>query len=257
MMDAFSPLRVRPIPARIQTLYDGVQVAFLNNGERDPGYASTLELMQLTERNGLHSVFNFMGSLGGVKFDHGYDPRESPYRDLIEAVMQRGHEVGFHPGYSTYLNDEQFQIEKERVVSAAGSRVGSGRQHYLRFRVPDTWRTWEANGFTYDSTLCYADLHGFRTGTCYDYPPFDVEQNRQMNLLERPLIVMDGTLRTYQGLTPAQGHDEVLKLARRCRDAGGNFTLLWHSDSLPTYELGWVVMYRSVLPELARLWSES
>jgi len=56
---------------------------------------------------------------------------------------------------------------------------------------------------------------------CLPSRPFDVEVDRELAVTEIPLIVMDGTLRQYRGLTPAEGEALILALADRCRRVGG------------------------------------
>jgi hypothetical protein len=47
----------------------------------------------------------------------------------------------------------------QRVAEAAGVRQDEwgGRQHFLRWATPDTWRDWEAAGLSHDSTLAYSE----------------------------------------------------------------------------------------------------
>ncbi len=66
-----------------------------------------------------------------------------------------------------------------------------GRQHYLRWNAPATWRNYAEAGLDYDTTLSYADHAGFRCGTCHPFPVFDVERNTALDLLEYPLIVRE------------------------------------------------------------------
>src|SRR5213079_764648 len=97
-----------------------------------------------------------------------------------------------------------------RLDAVIGGNVVGGRQHYLRFRVPETWREWEAAGLRYDSTMTFAGHEGFRCGTSHAYRPFDLEEDRELMIEELPLVVMDGTLRLYRGLTAAEAMDSVL-----------------------------------------------
>ena len=183
-------------------------------------------------------------------FDSGYDPRAGQVQRFVDELYQRGHEAGFHPGYATLDDPDRFREEKQRMDEALGHKHYGGRQHYLRFRVPDTWRMWEASGLSYDSTLSYADHEGFRCGTCYPYHPFDLEHDRLLKLLEIPLIVMDGTLKQYRGLTPKEGEEKAVILAERCKKVNGLLTFLGHNTSLQG-DLGpWAKMYGRVLSRL-------
>lgn len=63
-----------------------------------------------------------------------------------------------HPSYQASFDAEVWQQEFARLCAATnGIPITGGRQHYLRFRAPDTWRMWEKAGLAYDSTLSYAD----------------------------------------------------------------------------------------------------
>jgi hypothetical protein len=224
-----------------RVMYEYVRT--LANPKRDPYYAAFRDLMAVSEENGTRSTFHFMASEGGP-FDVGYDPRKPPYRDMMLEAIARGHSVGFHPGYSTYLDADRFYEERARLAEVVGRSTFGGRQHYLRFRAPDTWRLWEAAGMSYDSTVGYADHVGFRCGTCHPFHPFDLSQDRQLDLWERPLVVMDTTLRARYRSSPGIAERLVLQLARRCCEVRGEFTLLWHNSvrhqdwrpSAPTYQ---------------------
>jgi hypothetical protein len=233
-----------------QALYSTLAGIF--TPERDPYLQGIYDLASLSEQHGLESAFYFMATDPGPN-DIGYDPASEPVHNCIEKLLQRGHEIGFHPGYSTLDDPQRFMVEKSRMDALLSHRRYGGRQHYLRFRTPDTWRQWEAAALAYDSTLSYADHEGFRCGTCYPYHPFDLEQDRQLDLVEIPLIVMDGTLKNYRGLTPAEGEERIMILAQRCHRVKGVFSLLWHNTSLQGEWEPWAAMYRRVLPRLAAM----
>ena len=106
-----------------------------------------------------------------------------------------------------------------------------GRQHYLRWANPETWRNWEAAGLAYDTTLAYPELVGFRTGTCHPYRVFDLQERRPLDLREMPFQVMDGTLLTAMALAPDAALAAVLDIAGQCRRYGGCLGILWHNNT--------------------------
>jgi len=214
--------------------------------------ASIYQLAELSEAYGLRSAFNFQAARSTV-YDRGYALTSPLIQECIKVLRESGHEIGFHPGYHTFADSARFAQEKTRLERSLGHPVAGGRQHFLRFDVPDTWRIWEEAGLEYDSTLGFADYEGFRCGTCHPFNPFDLQQNRVMDLLELPLLVMDGSLYQYRSLTPEQGQAIILKLAQRCYQVGGTFTLLWHNTSLEGEWQPWFAMYQSVLPLLAAM----
>ena len=211
------------------------------------------ELATLSEHYGLESAFYLMAATPS-NFDNGYDPTATVVRKCVDQLRHRGHEIGFHPGFYTADDCERFMMEKERMDLLLGKVPYGGRQHFLRFRVPQTWRCWEKARMRYDSTVGFAEVIGFRAGTCHPYNPFDMQEDREMTILEKPLIVMDTTLNHYLQLTHEQSLAEVARFARICRAVEGDFVLLWHNYS--TGFLDWhpcSQIYRRLVAMLAEL----
>jgi hypothetical protein len=190
-------------------------------------------IMDQSEKTGIKSSFNIMSG-GRTPMDFYY-PIESPdILSLLEKVIDRGHEIGFHPSYKTATDGNLWQKEFERLKAfAKGHDIQGGRQHFLQFQVPITWRYWSENGLEYDSTLSFADHAGFRCGTCYEYPVFDLLRRRKLPLKERPLIVMDRTVidKPYMNLgsTP-DALNFMMDLKKQCMQYDGDFVVLWHNQ---------------------------
>lgn len=116
--------------------------------------------------------------------------------------------------------------------------INFGRQHFLRFEVPTTWQVWEDNNMKWDSTLSYADREGFRCGVCYDFPVFNIFTRKKLKLYEKPLIVMDGSFKTYQKTISKQDMiDNLVILQNKVRKYNGTFVFLWHNSSFNTATL--------------------
>jgi hypothetical protein len=165
---------------------------------------------------------------------------------MLERVHERGHGIGFHPSYDTFVDEGLWEHEKHRLSTVSPQRVSVGRQHYLRFQAPDTWQLWENHGMDWDSTVGYADYEGFRCGTCYDYRVFNFRTRRTLRLRELPLIAMDATLARYRGLAAPQCRAQLNKLVNEVRKHRGTFVLLWHNSNLTAAEWG---SYRDVYRE--------
>lgn len=112
-------------------------------------------------------------------------------------------------------------------------------EQYLRFATPTTWQIWEDYGLEWDTTLSYADHVGFRCGTCFDFPVFNIKTKQQLKLREKPLIVMEATLlhEKYQKLSNENFITKIQYLMNKCKKYKGNFVLLWHNSSLYTNKL--------------------
>ena len=198
-------------------------------------------ILDTSEHHGLKSTFYFMAGRTDQRYDGDYYLEAPPIQALLREIHDRGHEIGLHPSYHTWRDADQISAELARLRHAA-ERLGirqdewGGRQHYPRFRAPETWRHYEAAGLAYDATLTFADRVGFRCGTCYEFTPFDLEERRPLCLLERPLVVMEDSLleACYMGLPPDRARELIARLARTCRAFAGTFSLLWHNSQLAT-----------------------
>lgn len=194
-------------------------------------------LMRESEALGLRSAFYFMAGNTAGAIDGNYRLDEPWVRPLLREIHGRGHEIGLHPSYNTYQDPEALRSEFQKLRAACAlaaveqERLG-GRQHYLRWRNPETWQNWEDAGLDYDSTVSFADHPGFRAGTCYEYPVFNLTSRRRLKLRERPLIVMEAALLEYQRLTLDEAAEEIIRLSAIVRRFGGDMTLLWHNDRL-------------------------
>jgi len=165
--------------------------------------------------------------------------------------------VGLHGSFDSYNNTEKFSTEKKRLENVAGTKIDSCRQHYLRFnlarnlqgepldvsqnlatsRTPEfnlttTLQVWRSCGIEHDYTLGYAEQPGFRCGTCHPYPLYDIENDFATDIIEHPLIVMDGSIFDYLKLSEEDGYTLVSQLYRRCKAVEGDFTILWHNHVL-------------------------
>ncbi len=212
-------------------------------------------IMGLSERHGLQSAFYFITGHTGGAIDGCYSIDSDWIRSLMRDIHARGHEIGLHPSYNTYKDENETCLELQRLKRAAQEegiqqdRWG-GRQHYLRWRPGTTWRNWERAGLDYDSTLGFPGHVGFRAGTCYEYPVFDLQTRRSLALIERPLIAMDVTLLSnlYMGLDDEAVIRRCADLARTCKAFGGIFTLLWHNDNLASRKQK--TLYQTILDEV-------
>jgi hypothetical protein len=209
----------------------------LRRDPTDDPYYTFDEIMDASERRGLRSAFYFMAGSSDTRFDGTYRLDEPWVASLIARIHERGHEIGLHPSYLTYRDPARLTAEREtlaRCCEALGveqARWG-GRQHFLRWSNPVTWRAWDDAGLAYDASLGYARAPGFRCGVCREYPVFDLPAGRRLNLRESPLVAMDVFAVERPPAERPAALDRFAELKETCRRYGGEFTLLWHNSHL-------------------------
>jgi hypothetical protein len=167
--------------------------------------------------------------------DYGLD--EPVVKSMLQTVAVRGHDIGIHPSFETYRDPDLLRTEADRLRRALrdygiGQTALGGRQHFLRWHAPDTARAYESAGLDFDATLGFAELAGFRCGTCHAFQMFDVALRRPLSILQRPLIVMeDAVLRRMALGASGAALDHMTAAKDSCRLFDGQFTLLWHNSN--------------------------
>ncbi|MFD1007276.1 polysaccharide deacetylase family protein [Oceanisphaera ostreae] len=210
-------------------------------------------IMEQSEQHGLVSAFYFICGRTDASKDADYEPEHPAIRELMRRIHTRGHEIGLHPSYNSYQAPEAIAAEAERLRAVMreegiSQNILGGRMHYLRWEHPTTLQAWNDAGMSYDSTLSYADLPGFRCGTCYEYPAFNSVTQQILKIRIRPLIAMECTIiaERYMGLGYGkEAESKFLELKEKCRKVKGCFTLLWHNSHFANQED--LTLYKQIL----------
>lgn len=203
-------------------------------------------LMKVSESMGVKSHFYFVSSDSKMPHDTGNYLKHKKFKIVLNEIRNRGHIIGFHPGYYTYQSFERWTHEKKLLEQAIEQEVTEGRQHFLRFEVPLTHRIWEKNNMICDSTLGYAEYEGFRCGTGDRYKMFDVIDRRELNLVELPLIIMDSTLQFYRKLTANQSVEIIANYISISRQYRMPLTILFHNTSFYGKWSDYEAVYRDI-----------
>jgi len=228
----------------------------LGNLNADP--CNTFDfIMDLSEKANLKSVFYFMTDATNTKTDGHYDIDNKQIRALIRKIHKRGHEIGLHPSYHTYCSYDQLKKEFDKLIKVCSEEgvqqaEWGGRQHYLRWKNPDTFQNWNDAGLHYDSTLGYAGHAGFRCGTCYEFPVFNLKTRKKLKLIERPLIFMEVSILDEKYMNMGTGdlaYEKIESLINLCKKYSGDFTLLWHNSQL--FRDDDILLYKRILKSVA------
>lgn len=190
-------------------------------------------ILKMEQDLGVPSSFYFLALEPG---DEDFNFSVAEIGDQLRMVRLADNEIGLHGGHAAYNNAAVIAREKRRLETALEGTVSGYRNHYLRFRTPDTWRLLQQQGFQYDTTFGYSDSIGFRNGMCYPFRPIDPATGAFMDIVELPLAVMDISLFDHMKLA----HTEALQVWQQTLDkvkaCNGLFTLLWH-NTYPTVPL--------------------
>jgi peptidoglycan/xylan/chitin deacetylase (PgdA/CDA1 family) len=188
------------------------------------------KIMDLEREYGAKSTFFFLAAEKDLGRATNY--RIEDLKDELQQILAAGWNVGLHAGYHSYDQQEELAKEKLRLENVLGRKVAGCRNHYLRFKVPDTWELLSQAGFKYDTTFGYADFAGFRNGMCHPFKPFNLKTEKVISIWEIPLAIMDGTLFEYMSLDVAGAWQITRRLIDTVEKLGGVITILWHNTSM-------------------------
>jgi hypothetical protein len=192
-----------------------------------------------------YEIFDFiigsaLGSNTGLKFffpvgDHSeYDKNPSwkngKYRKLIQQIGEK-FETCLHPSYFAAENLPLILKEISRLNTITGRKIESGRFHYIRLLIPESYRNMIKAGIIEDYSMGYPDEPGFRAGIARPYYFFDLAEDKQTELKIIPFQISDQALNGHNS-DPVISKNIILKLINETRKVDGLFVSIWHNTFL-------------------------
>jgi hypothetical protein len=140
--------------------------------------------------------------------------------------------IGQHPSYDTFLNPGLLIREKKELEEILSRTITVNRRHYLRITCPQSFRESILAGYREDFSFGFAKAPGFRSGTAIPYYFYDIEQDKQSDLLIRPTVMMDSTFIFHLRFRPEHALLKIKQLIDECKKSGGDYLSLWHNSNL-------------------------
>ena len=223
------------------------RAAVLAGTRPDPYAVHHAFLDRVHDSRGL-AIINFLTAERGPH-DHAIGPDQPFMRELMQSMAARA-EVGLHPGYASSDEPERFTLEKQLLEAVIEAPVTRSRQHFLRFRLPETMRQLERIGIREEHSMGSADRTGFRAGTSTAFPFYDLLAEETTTLVLHPFAVMDSALCYKMRLSPEAAVKEAQRMVDAVRRVQGTFISVWHERFLSDYgdEAGWGSVAEAVIP---------
>lgn len=238
--DAFFALKTGRILSALKTIWHGLHGGYWNNLE---------EMATNLRKQGVSSTFFFIteqGQQGSIK---NADYSLSEVKEVWPTLIGMGSEVGLHATNEAHKNEASLSAQKGKMPES----ILGMRYHYLRFDPLETPGLIQNNGFSYDSTVGFAEHVGFRSLCCTPYFLFDWKKGRSTDVIEFPLVVMDRTLagKNYMALEPEGAQRLVKDLVSEWNFLNPVMSLLWHNNYFTHLKYGkWAKCFWNLLPQL-------
>lgn len=207
----------------------------LINIKNDPAYTFTWILRQDNLLPTATQIYFIKATRNATGFDRPtYNLQGKNFKYLIKEILKSSPNAifGLHASYKSgdtpdIIHDEQrllqYAIENQQVTTA--------RHHYLRSLQPNDMESLIDAHITDDFTMGYADVAGFRLGTCRPVRFINPKTKHLTSLTLHPLTMMDCSLSEthYMNLNYKEALSYAQTLIKQTQKHNGDLCLLWHN----------------------------
>jgi hypothetical protein len=234
------------IKADVRQIRERIRVS--KRKQKDP-YDSYRWLRQLHKHHQYKPIYFVLCADNTTAFDKNIHPQHPAMMRVIRNFSKEG-VVGIHPSYFADRNAVMTH-EKQVLENISGQPVAISRQHYIKVKMPDTYRLLLQNGITDDYSMGYGAHLGFRAGTGSAFPWYDLQQETITTLRIHPFCFMDTTAHYERKYNAAKAFDKLNEMTRLLEQTGSTLITVFHNFSLGTaYEWkGWRHHYEQFLQE--------
>ncbi len=213
--------------------------------ENDP-YDTYNYLTRFAGTSNIETKFFFLLANNG-KHDKNINPESIEAIELYNRLSE-SHKCGIHPSYKASFDFNLLKSEVDTFEKITGNAPKISRYHFLKLKLPESFKNLVKLEIEADYTLCYADQIGFRASTCRPFEAYDLINNTKFDLLLYSPCIMDVTLKNYLNydqVTAKQCIKEMIEVTQKYQ---GKFISIWHNSSFDKEEgwLGWEKVYESL-----------
>ena len=231
-------LKVREVAHRVGT------VAHV---KRDP--YNTFRMQDAMHREaGLENIY-FMLFAEFAEFDRNLSMHSPLLRHKVRS-MSKATTVAIHPSYRSNSDPSIVRYEKESLAKLLSKPVTKSRQHYLKMKMPDTFRNLVEIGIRDDFSMGYAAMPGFRASMATPFAFYDLKADTTLPLTMHPFMLMDVTFIDYFGVSAAMALPRMKKIVDATRAVNGQLITVFHNRVFSEKEKswkGWVSLYQQLL----------
>ncbi len=204
------------------------------------------EIMDKNKEIGTRTIFFFPAG-SRSNYDKNFQPDQPVVSKLIQQLKVSA-EIGLHPSYYSTENPALFAIEKKRLEKVTGSGLTLSRQHFLKFKLPDTYHSLNECGITQDFSMAYPEVPGFRAGTARPFCFYDLKNECTTALQIFPPCCMDSTFINYLNVAPDEVLEEMKYFLKTVAECKGVFIPIFHNDTFE--DRRWLELHESILKEI-------
>lgn len=214
------------------------------SGNMPDPYDSFDWLDELHQQYSCRPIYFFLTLLKKGQYDKNLLSGNRGIRFLYQRLSQK-YPIGLHPSWQSGSEQGLLQKEKEVLAQITGKPILRSRNHYLRFTIPQTYRTLIGSGIQEEYSMAYGNANGFRASYAKPFPWYDLENEKETGLVIHPFCFMEASSFFNQGFTASEAGEELQYFHDKVRSVGGELITLFHNHFLTTQQewLAWRNMY--------------
>ena len=219
----------------------------LQQKQKDP-FDSYAWLDDLHKTYNLQPLYFFLLAGKNKDYDKNISPANSSYRQLIKSHANT-YSIGIHPSWQSGDDNKLLKKEIISLESICGRQISKSRQHYIRMKLPDTYRLLIEAGITEDYSMGYGSINGFRASYCLPYKWFDLDRNTATSLSVYSFCYMEANSFYEQKHAAHQALDELEHYYEVTKNVNGLLIIIWHNHFLGTDKMfaGWKEVYEEFI----------
>lgn len=193
------------------------------------------ELMSKIGKDRSESILFIRAGGGKKREDKPFSNLLHPdYKNLIRYSIRKEITIALHSSYQAGINPHLIPDEKKKLEHHTRLGINYNRHHFLNSREPEDMRYLVETGITDDFTMGYADMAGFRLGTCRPVKWINLKTMEVTNLTLHSLTIMDGSLsdKRYMYMNSHDAIQYCEKLINCVESNNGELVLLWHNTTV-------------------------
>jgi hypothetical protein len=194
----------------------------------------------------IETLFFFLLADYGA-YDKNIPPHSKEMKSLVNELSPH-FTCGLHPSYKAGI-DKKLHIKERSVFKSLFSKEAThSRHHFLKVRLPESYRELEKFGATDDYTMAYSSQIGWRASTCHSFLFYDLPQETTRNIRVHSPCVMDVTLRNSLDLNVTEAQQKIAELKTQAQKVNGEFISIWHNSNFDETQgwSNWKQVYQSI-----------
>ena len=226
----------------------------LSDIKNDKAYTFDFFVEQDEKVKNAEKIYFVKAAKKAKKFDcPQYNLNGNDFQNLVKFLRQNGCKIGLHSSYNSFFNQQDIENEQDRISKAISENVTSHRTHFLRILPPNQSKFYIKAGITDDFTLGFADIAGFRLGTCRPVRWLNPQTLEIEDITLYPLLIMECTLsnENYMNLDFETAFETCKNLINQVKKHNGELVLLWHNTSVIPNANGYQrELYEKIIEEI-------